>query len=175
MKLYEHSKQTYQDGEVSHTWQFGIINDISLLWVNFESPGNVIHSSGGINILFSFFDKMRYGVDDYVKEIDNVLGDELLTPHMSYLSLVNKTKKYVNGIAHITGGGFYDNIPRILPKNLNVVIDKKSWDIFPIFKFIQKCGKVSDDEMYHVFNMGIGMVFIMNKKYVDKLLYINWW
>ena len=89
---------------------------------------------------------------------------------MSYLSLVNKTKKYVNGIAHITGGGFYDNIPRILPKNLNVVIEKKSWDVLPIFEFIQKCGKVSDEEMYHVFNMGIGMVFIMNKKYADKFL-----
>ena len=62
-KLYEHSKQTYQDGEVSHTWQFGIINDISLLWVNFESPGNVIHSSGGINLLFSFFGNSLMSVD----------------------------------------------------------------------------------------------------------------
>jgi hypothetical protein len=63
MKLYEHSKQTYQDGEVTHTWQFGIINDISLLWVNFESPGNVIHSSGGINLLFSFFGSSLFSVD----------------------------------------------------------------------------------------------------------------
>ena len=63
MKLYEHSEQTYQDGEVTHTWQFGIINDISLLWVNFESPGNVIHSSGGINILFSFFGSSLFGAD----------------------------------------------------------------------------------------------------------------
>ena len=62
-KLYEHSKQTYQDGEVSHTWQFGIINDISLLWVNFESPGGVIHSSGGINLLFSFFGNSLMSVD----------------------------------------------------------------------------------------------------------------
>ncbi len=63
MKLYEHSEQTYQDGEVTHTWQFGIINDISLLWVNFESPGNVIHSSGGINLLFSFFGSSLMSVD----------------------------------------------------------------------------------------------------------------
>jgi hypothetical protein len=63
MKLYEHSKQTYQDGEIDHTWQFGIINDISLLWVNFESPGGVIHSSGGINILFSFFGSSLMSVD----------------------------------------------------------------------------------------------------------------
>ena len=63
MKLYEHSKQTYQDGEVSHTWQFGIINDKSLLWVGFETPGKIIHSAGGINILFSFFGSSLMSVD----------------------------------------------------------------------------------------------------------------
>lgn len=136
--------------------------------IGVESSG--LHTNGYSLARKILFDKMRYGVEDYVKEIDNVLGDELLTPHMSYLSLVHKTKKYVNGIAHITGGGFYDNIPRVLPKDLNVIIDKKSWDVLPIFEFIQKCGKVSDEEMYHVFNMGIGMVFIMNKKYADKFL-----
>ena len=136
--------------------------------IGVESSG--LHTNGYSLARKILFDKMRYGVEDYVKEIDNVLGDELLTPHMSYLSLVHKTKKYVNGIAHITGGGFYDNIPRILPKNLNVVIEKKSWDVLPIFEFIQKCGKVSDEEMYHVFNMGIGMVFIINKKYANKFL-----
>ena len=63
MKLYEHSKQTYQDGEIDHTWQFGIIKNRALLWVNFESPGGVIHSSGGINILFSFFGSSLMSVD----------------------------------------------------------------------------------------------------------------
>lgn len=63
MKLYEHSKQTYQDGEVDHTWQFGIIKNKSLLWVNYETPGGVIHSSGGINILFSFFGSSLMSVD----------------------------------------------------------------------------------------------------------------
>ena len=63
MKLYEHSKQTYQDGEVDHTWQFGIIKNKSLLWVNCESPGGVIHYAGGINILFSFFGNSLISVD----------------------------------------------------------------------------------------------------------------
>lgn len=63
MKLYEHSKQTYQDGEVSHTWQFGIIKNRALLWVGFETPGKIIHSAGGINILFSFFGSSLFGVD----------------------------------------------------------------------------------------------------------------
>ena len=129
-----------------------------------------LHTNGYSLARKVLFDKMRYGVEDYIKEIDNVLGDELLKPHVSYLSLVNKTKKYVNGIVHITGGGFYDNIPRVLPKDCDVVIDKKSWVVSPIFNLIQKCGKIHDEEMYHVFNMGIGMVFIMNKKYVNKFL-----
>lgn len=63
MKLYQHSKQTYQDGEVSHTWQFGIIKNRALLWVGFETPGKIIHSAGGINILFSFFGSSLFGVD----------------------------------------------------------------------------------------------------------------
>ncbi len=63
MKLYEHSKQTYQDGEVTHTWQFGIIKNRALIWVGFETPGKIIHSSGGINILFSFFGSSLFGVD----------------------------------------------------------------------------------------------------------------
>lgn len=137
---------------------------------------NGLHTNGYSLARKILFDKMRYGVEDYINDVDNVtdidnnLGDELLKPHMSYLSLVNEVKDYVNGIAHITGGGFYDNIPRILPKNLDVVIEKKSWEVLPIFKFIQECGKVKSEEMYHVFNMGIGMVFIMNKKYAKKFL-----
>jgi hypothetical protein len=63
MKLFQHDKKTWDNGEIDHTWQFGIINDISLLWVNFESPGGVIHSSGGINILFSFFGSSLISVD----------------------------------------------------------------------------------------------------------------
>ena len=63
MKLYEHSKQTYQEGEVDHTWQFGIIKNRALLWVNYTNPGCIVHSSGGINILFSFFGSSLMSVD----------------------------------------------------------------------------------------------------------------
>jgi hypothetical protein len=63
MKLYEHSKQTYQDGEIDHTWQFGIIKNRALLWVNYTNPGCIVHSSGGINILFSFFGSSLVSVD----------------------------------------------------------------------------------------------------------------
>ena len=63
MKLYQHDKKTYQDGEVSHTWQFSIIKNKSLLWVSYETPGKIIHSAGGINILFSFFGSSPFSVD----------------------------------------------------------------------------------------------------------------
>ena len=63
MKLFQHDKQTYQDGEIDNTWQFGIIKNRALLWVNYETPGGVIHSSGGINILFSFFGSSLMSVD----------------------------------------------------------------------------------------------------------------
>jgi phosphoribosylformylglycinamidine cyclo-ligase len=131
---------------------------------------NGLHTNGYSLARKVLFDKARYDIDEYVDDIENVIGDELLKPHMSYLSLVNKVKKYVNGIVHITGGGFYDNIPRVLPKKCDVIIEKNSWTVQPIFNLIQKCGKISDKEMYHVFNMGIGMVFILNKKHVNKFL-----
>ena len=82
-------------------------------------------------------------------------------PHKSYVKSVLPLVEKINGIAHITGGGFIDNIPRVLPKRLSVEIIKHSWDILPIFKLIQKVGEVAEEEMYRVFNMGIGMVLIV--------------
>ena len=72
----------------------------------------------------------------------------------------------LHGIAHITGGGFYDNIPRVLPKNCTAVIRSGSWKVLPIFKLLQEGGGVSDEEMHRVFNMGIGMVLIVDPKSV---------
>ena len=95
----------------------------------------------------------------YVKEI------------LSLLSVQNsKLRTAVHGIAHITGGSFYDKIDRILPKNCRVVIDKKSWNVPEIFKVIQKKGKISDKEIYRVLNMGIGMVVIVKNETADKIV-----
>ncbi|MFN4196905.1 MAG: AIR synthase-related protein, partial [Caldimicrobium sp.] len=103
------------------------------------------------------------------------LGEVLLTPTKIYVpaiqTLINKGFK-IKGIAHITGGGFYDNLPRILPKNCKIVIEKKAWEIPPIFKYLQFLGKISDEEMYHVFNCGIGMILIVDKNYVEDTLSI---
>ena len=81
-------------------------------------------------------------------------------------------KVNVHGMAHITGGGLYDNIPRILPKTVDAFIDTSSWKTPAIFSFMQETGKVSRDEMYRVFNMGIGYMLIISKKDVDTTLKI---
>jgi len=98
------------------------------------------------------------------------LRKELLKPTIIYVKpILDILKKVeIKGIANITGGGFYDNIPRILPRNTSVRIDRGSWSIPSIFKLIQKEGNVEDKEMYKTFNMGIGMVLILGKKRIDK-------
>jgi len=104
------------------------------------------------------------------------MSSELLKPTRIYvkpvLSLLRVTshKSQVKGIAHITGGAFYDKIARILPKNINVCIAKNSWPVPKIFRLIQKKGNIEDKEMYHTFNMGIGMVLIVAPKSVKAII-----
>jgi phosphoribosylformylglycinamidine cyclo-ligase len=113
-----------------------------------------------------------------VPELKNTIGAELLKVHVSYGPLVQALLKKFNtgsklpvkAFAHITGGGFVDNIPRVLPENLDVVIKKGSWDMLPIFQIIAEKSGVPDDELYQVFNMGIGMVTIVAAEKADAVL-----
>ena len=100
------------------------------------------------------------------------VGDALLAVHTSYLRPVQRLMKRVTirGMAHITGGGFYDNVPRILPKTVDAVFDRSAWTVPPLFKFLQERGRVARDEMYRVFNMGIGMVIIVRSADQAKAL-----
>lgn len=97
----------------------------------------------------------------------------LLKPTKIYvkdvLQVLNKTDKAINGICHITGGGFYDNIVRILPKNIRAVIYKNNWNVPEIFRIIQKKGRIPDKEMYRTLNMGIGMVLFVRRAYATKI------
>jgi len=106
------------------------------------------------------------------KELSGVWGKKLLVPTKLYVKALSKLTKanLAKAIAHITGGGFYENIPRALPKNKNVVIEKGSWPISPIFKEIQKRGNIDEKEMFRTFNMGIGMTIIVSKKNEAKVL-----
>ena len=117
-----------------------------------------------------FFEQLKLKPSSKVPGLKGTIGQALLKEHISYGPLVQKLiKKYnrtgqpdqVRAFAHITGGGFVDNIPRVLPKKLDVVINKGSWDMLPIFRIIEEKSGVPDEELYQVFNMGIGMVAIV--------------
>lgn len=102
-------------------------------------------------------------------ELGRTLGAELLQPHRCYLSELKPALPMVKGLAHITGGGFMGNIPRILPQGLAAHINKDAWQIPPIFRLIQKIGEIDETEMYQVFNMGIGMAVICSPSKVAEL------
>ena len=108
----------------------------------------------------------KYRLSSYVPELRCTIAQELLKIHRSYRRELEPRLKYVNGLAHITGGGFYDNVIRILPTNCSAIIQKNTWRPLPIFRLIQKLGQVPEEEMYRVFNMGIGMCVIIDKKHL---------
>jgi phosphoribosylformylglycinamidine cyclo-ligase len=103
-------------------------------------------------------------------ELGISLGEELLKPHQCYYTQVKPYITKIKALAHITGGGFTGNIPRVVPEGLDAHIDRTSWEVPAIFKLIQKHGKVEEEEMYRVFNMGIGMAVICAPEDVDSLL-----
>lgn len=133
-----------------------------------------IHSNGYSLVRKLFFDKLDWKIDRYVDELGKTLGEEILTPTKIYVkSLLNLKKDVkIKGLVHITGGGFIENIPRILPENLNVEIKKDSYEIPAIFKLMQNLGNIEEEEMYKTFNMGIGMVVIIKEKDVEKAINI---
>ncbi len=117
------------------------------------------------------FDLCQYSWKDKLPGTNQTFGEALLAVHKSFLKPVMalmRRKVKITGMAHITGGGFPDNIPRVLPKCVNAEIDRASWEVPTIFKFIQNQGKVDQEEMYRVFNMGIGFTVIIAKKDFKK-------
>ena len=117
------------------------------------------------------FDLDQHSWQDKLPGTNQTFGDALLAVHKSFLKPVAKLmerKVKITGMAHITGGGFPDNLPRVLPKAVNAEIDRASWEVPTIFKYIENRGKVDHDEMYRVFNMGIGFVVIIPKNELVK-------
>ena len=130
-----------------------------------------LHTNGYSLARQILFAQMRVRLDDYHGALGCTFGEELLKVHRNYGPVVRKIRNpkseirnSIHGIAHITGGGFYDNIPRVLPKNCRAVVRSGSWEVLPIFKLLQEGGSVTDEEMHRVFNMGIGMVLIVDPK-----------
>jgi len=130
--------------------------------IGLESNG--LHTNGFSLVRKILFSKLKLTVEDYVPEIKNYVGEELLRIHRSYFPLLSPLRErgIIKGYAHITGGGFYDNIPRILPHNCSCIIDTSTWEKPPIFDFLKEQGDIPISEMYRTFNMGIGMVLIVD-------------
>jgi phosphoribosylformylglycinamidine cyclo-ligase len=123
-------------------------------------PSAGLHTNGYSLARRVFFEKLGRKPVDTVQGLGGSIADALLAPHLSYLSALEPllAADLVHGMAHITGGGFYDNIPRVLPPGLDVVIKAGAWPVLPVFQVLQREGDVSFEEMHRVFNMGVGMV-----------------
>ncbi len=122
-----------------------------------------LHSNGYSLVRKICFEHLKLKVEDYIPELGKTLGEELLTPTRIYARLVLRIVKElpVHGLAHITGGGLAENILRIVPQACNILIQRESWDIPPVFSFLQQAAKISEPEMMRTFNNGIGMVAIV--------------
>jgi len=131
-----------------------------------------LHSNGYSLVRKVFFKDMGLGPNDRLEGLDLTLGEELLKPTRIYAETVaNLTRDLpVAGMAHITGGGLTENVPRMLPERCRVVIEEGSWPVPEIFNILQQAGKVSQEEMYRVFNNGIGLVLVIDEERVDETL-----
>ena len=127
-------------------------------------PSSGVHSNGFSLVRKIVFELQGLGIDDVVPEFGKTVGEELLTPTRLYpkavLPLIQKEQ--VKGMVHITGGGFYENIPRVLPKGVCARVDVNAWPRLPVFSKLQEWGNVAWPEMYRTFNMGIGMILIVS-------------
>jgi len=133
---------------------------------------NGIHSNGFSLVRKVLLERAKLNINDKIEGIENSIGDELLQPTRIYVKpVLNLIKNFnIKGIVHITGGGFIDNIPRIVPRQCCTVIRMNSWPVPPIFSKIQEIGEIEQMEMLRVFNMGIGMVLIVSEKEADDIV-----
>jgi phosphoribosylformylglycinamidine cyclo-ligase len=126
---------------------------------------NGLHTNGYSLARKILFEKMRLKISSHLPGSAITVGDQLLRVHKNYQPLLAKVPaRMLHGLAHITGGGLVDNLPRILPDNCDAIIETRSWRIPPIFQILQRNGEIDSAEMYQVFNMGIGMVAIVSKR-----------
>jgi phosphoribosylformylglycinamidine cyclo-ligase len=131
-----------------------------------------LHSNGYSLVRKICFDVLKLKVDSHIPEFNKTLGEELLTPTKIYTETILRLVKDfpIHGLAHITGGGIDENLVRILPSACGAEIQKGSWTIPPVFKFLQDAGKVKDSEMWRTFNNGIGLIIVVPDEYTQDVL-----
>ena len=158
----------------------GVVDEKNLITGETIKPGDVlvgIASSGvhsnGFSLIRKVFDMTRESLDTYYDELGATLGETLLTPTKIYVKALKSIKEAgvtVKGCSHITGGGFYENIPRMLPEGVRAVIEKNSYPVPAIFELMQKKGNLEEKMMYNTYNMGLGMVLAVDPADVVKAI-----
>jgi len=157
----------------------GVVDKMKIIDGSLINNGDVVigvassglHSNGFSLARKVFFEVGKLSPNEYAEELGCTLGEELLKPTKIYSGTVTAIKAFnVRGMAHITGGGFIENLPRILPDGLRIHIDRGTWEVPAVFNMIQKLGSVADEEMFRTFNMGIGYVLIVPQEEADEIL-----
>ncbi len=170
----------YPDGEYDIAgFAVGIVDKAKIITGANIKPGDIliglpstgVHSNGYSLVRKICFDLKGFKGDEYIEEFGKTIGEELLTPTRLYPKVcMPLTEKFtIHGMVHITGGGFYDNIPRVLPENCRVEVDSTSWERPAVFDKLQEWGNVAWTEMYRTFNMGIGMALVVPANEVEKI------
>jgi len=161
----------------------GVVERRSLIDGTAIAPGDVVlgvassglHSNGYSLVRRVVFDMAGLSVGDHVEELGASVGQTLLTPTRIYSRAVRKilshykVKNVVHGIAHVTGGGLCGNLERILPPGVGIQLQRESWSVPPVFRWLQRLGDVADDEMERVFNLGVGLVLVVSSYYADSI------
>ena len=158
----------------------GVVDEKDLITGANIKPGDVlvgIASSGvhsnGFSLVRKVFEMTKESLNTYYEELGTTLGEALLAPTRIYVKALKEIKNAgvtVKGCSHITGGGFYENIPRMLPEGINAVVKKDSYEVPAIFKLMQKTGNIEEKMMYNTYNMGLGMVLAVDPADVDKTM-----
>ncbi len=178
----------YQEGEYDLSGTIvGVVEKAEILDGRGIEPGDAVigvassglHTNGYSLARKIFFEQMKLKPRDVVRELGGSLGRELLKVHVSYGPLIRavlekinrpRRRRAVKGMAHITGGGFLDNIPRVLPKKCDAVIRKGTWEVLPVFQLLAAQGGVAESELYQVFNMGVGLTMVAAGEKADAVL-----
>ncbi len=169
----------YDDGEYDLAgFIVGVVDRAKIITGKEVTPGDVLiglpstglHTNGYSLARKLFFEVARYTPESYVNEIRGKAGTELMKIHKSYWPIVRRMidAEAVSALAHITGGGITENLPRVLPKGMGAIVEINSWPVLPIFEHLQALGNVPQDDMLRTFNMGIGMVLVVPAKKFKK-------
>jgi phosphoribosylformylglycinamidine cyclo-ligase len=135
-------------------------------------PSSGLHTNGYSLARQIVFEHLRLTIDAQVPEIGRTVGEALLEPHRSYLAMIRPLLDggRIKGMAHITGGGITENLPRILPRGTAALVDPDAWEVPPLFRWLQRAGNVPDDDMRRTFNMGIGLIVATSREHAEPLI-----